>query len=217
MWSTTTQFSCTLSDLFYIERSAAAWSHPNASHTEIRGTRSAPPTYLSSNMNGFGDRSWRDIVTRIGRVNNNANDDVNDGQSQRTRETGKQGSLNDGIEDKWLEIERRTHSIFVDNLPSHISKRFLYNKQKTMVGMIPTESKEPTKTRREVEVKVAENQKELLNRSILAESVEPIRFGSVVKRLDELQMQYGKIECRDLGPRKCILLLDTIELRDKAL
>ncbi|MED6186444.1 hypothetical protein PIB30_066752 [Stylosanthes scabra] len=254
--------------------------------------------------NRYGERSWRDIVAGTNRFNNDARNDVNGGQFQRSRENGKLENANYVTRDKWIEIERRTYSIFVDNLLSHISKRFLFGEfgihgkvvdvfisrkirrgkegvfafirfdskedamraievldgsyisgkhmvvkearvrknrvkaqdstswrwtrkidqertnveyQKIVEGMMPVTSKEKTKIRREVEVMVAENQKELLNRSILAESFEPIRFGSVVKRLDELQLQYGKIECRDLGPRKCILSLDMIKLRDKAI
>ncbi|MED6126523.1 hypothetical protein PIB30_079344, partial [Stylosanthes scabra] len=69
----------------------------------------------------------------------------------------------------------------------------------------------------EVEVTVADKQRDLLDRSIIAESFEPIRFGIVVKQLDQLEERYGKIECRDLGPRKCILSMDTVEARDRAL
>ncbi|MED6195507.1 hypothetical protein PIB30_038542 [Stylosanthes scabra] len=69
----------------------------------------------------------------------------------------------------------------------------------------------------EVEVKVSEEQSELLNRSIIAECFKPIKFGIVVEQFDKLELQYGKIECRDFGPKKCILSMDSVELRDRAL
>ncbi|MED6109365.1 hypothetical protein PIB30_032845 [Stylosanthes scabra] len=104
---------------------------------------------------------------------------------------------------KWV---RKTNDVQPKMEPQKIEKR-----------KIPKAPKEQTKTKREVEVMVAKKQRELLDRSILTESFEPIRFGSVVERWDKLEEQYGKIEFRDLGPRKCILSMDTIELWGKAL
>ncbi|MED6160967.1 hypothetical protein PIB30_056277 [Stylosanthes scabra] len=59
--------------------------------------------------------------------------------------------------------------------------------------------------------------KELLNRSIVAENVEPIKFGEVVRAFGPIQNTLGKIGCRDLGPRKYILSFESIEQRDMAL
>ncbi|MED6147772.1 hypothetical protein PIB30_046883 [Stylosanthes scabra] len=81
----------------------------------------------------------------------------------------------------------------------------------------PVEQKDHSRRMKEVEVKESESQRELLDRSIIAEAFHPIRFGAVVKRLDKLEEKYGKIECRDFDPKKCILSMDTIELRNRAL
>ncbi|MED6138577.1 hypothetical protein PIB30_075569, partial [Stylosanthes scabra] len=71
--------------------------------------------------------------------------------------------------------------------------------------------------RRKIEVSSSLKQKELLNRSILAESVKPIKFGSVVQGFKRIANDYGRLECRDLGPNKCIISFTSVELRDKAL
>ncbi|MED6109004.1 hypothetical protein PIB30_029612 [Stylosanthes scabra] len=210
------------------------------------------------------------------------------------------------MDGKWFMMERENYSIFVDNLPTHISKRFLYREfsfhgnvvdvfisrksRKGKVNMFafirydskggamraiekldrsyipgkvmtvkeakyrrnvkvdrgdkdsvkrwmrkpsneyPTMGnqkedseqraslmKQQTKERRVMEVMVSEEQKEMLDKSILAESFEPIKFGLVVDQLNKIEEQYGKVEYRDLGPKKCILSLDSIKLRNRAL
>ncbi|MED6134531.1 hypothetical protein PIB30_037830 [Stylosanthes scabra] len=249
-------------------------------------------------------QSWRDIVAGTPRHCTSEAKEALGWQIQRKMRRGEQRISNEEGDDKWNVIERENHSIFVDNLSGHISKRFLYREfglhgnmvdvfvsRKPRMGktsvfafirydskggatraidklhgsyiagkeMIVKEAqyrrngakggngitkkwvrKEPNeqpkqdnlkvekelkstvvveqaKPRREVDVLVSEKQKELLDKSIIAESFEPIKFGLVVEQLDKLKEQYGKIECRDLGPRKCIMSMDLIELRDKAL
>ncbi|MED6160033.1 hypothetical protein PIB30_047650 [Stylosanthes scabra] len=71
--------------------------------------------------------------------------------------------------------------------------------------------------RRKVEVMTSIKKKEMLNRSIIAESIRPIKFELVVQRFEELSMEYGRLECRDLGPRMCIISFESLDLRDRAL
>ncbi|MED6158240.1 hypothetical protein PIB30_030987 [Stylosanthes scabra] len=74
-----------------------------------------------------------------------------------------------------------------------------------------------TKVRRCVEVMSLVEQKELLDRSVLVESFQPIKFGNLVVSLENHWEEYGKIEVRDLGPRKCILTFASVSARDAAL
>ncbi|MED6107805.1 hypothetical protein PIB30_017695 [Stylosanthes scabra] len=71
--------------------------------------------------------------------------------------------------------------------------------------------------RRKVEVMPSIKKKEMLNRSIIVESIRPIKFGLVVQQFEELSMEYGRLECRDLGPRMCIISFESLDLRDRAL
>ncbi|MED6107080.1 hypothetical protein PIB30_010801 [Stylosanthes scabra] len=66
-------------------------------------------------------------------------------------------------------------------------------------------------------MKASASQKEFLGKSILAESFQPIKFGSVVHAFKDMEKEYGRIEYRDLGPRKYILMFESIQSRDKAL
>ncbi|MED6209634.1 hypothetical protein PIB30_056674 [Stylosanthes scabra] len=59
--------------------------------------------------------------------------------------------------------------------------------------------------------------KELLDRSIIAESVRPIRFGMVVNDFKSLTAELGRLERRDMDPCKWIISFETTELTDKAL
>ncbi|MED6185862.1 hypothetical protein PIB30_061104 [Stylosanthes scabra] len=167
-----------------------------------------------------------------------------------------------------MKANQRLAMLFVDNLPKHVTKRFLYwefgrygsvvdvyisrKKRKTkscpfafirydayggavrareglhgsfMVGKpitVKVSMYERTSMRNTdggigigvdrkkdgrifVMVNASEKQKDLLDRSIIAESFELIKFGYVVESLKNFDEVYGKIECRDLGPRKCIL------------
>ncbi|MED6162872.1 hypothetical protein PIB30_074529 [Stylosanthes scabra] len=71
--------------------------------------------------------------------------------------------------------------------------------------------------RRKVEVMPSIKKKEMLNWSIIAESIRPIKFGLVVQQFEELSMEYGRLECRDLGPKMCIISFESLDLRDRAL
>ncbi|MED6158146.1 hypothetical protein PIB30_030203 [Stylosanthes scabra] len=159
---------------------------------------------------------------------------------------------------RWLTIERGTYLVFVDNIPDHITKRFLYMEfgihgnvvdvfisrkpRKGMTSMFAFVRYDSVRCSEKAiqwldglyiagkvmivnEAKYGRNMMEANNNgswkqiegSILAECFEPIKFGVVVEKLEQLKEQLGKIECRDLGPRKCILSLDSVELRDRAL
>ncbi|MED6182288.1 hypothetical protein PIB30_027258 [Stylosanthes scabra] len=54
--------------------------------------------------------------------------------------------------------------------------------------------------RRQVTVGPSTSQQELLERSIVAECFQPIKFCVVVDAFEGLTKELGKIECRDLGP-----------------
>ncbi|MED6200322.1 hypothetical protein PIB30_083963 [Stylosanthes scabra] len=69
--------------------------------------------------------------------------------------------------------------------------------------------KEKTGASKIIEEKVM---KELLSRSILSESFQPIKFGSAIQAFEELKEEFGRIECRDLEPRKCILSFESLRI-----
>ncbi|MED6156572.1 hypothetical protein PIB30_015671 [Stylosanthes scabra] len=73
------------------------------------------------------------------------------------------------------------------------------------------------KSMRKVEVVPSTEQQDLLNRSIVAESVKPIKFGRVVQGFKGLAKEFGRSECRDFGPLRCIISFESVELRDKVL
>ncbi|MED6107614.1 hypothetical protein PIB30_015574 [Stylosanthes scabra] len=79
--------------------------------------------------------------------------------------------------------------------------------------------KEPIneKSIRKVEVTPSSEQHDLLNRSVVAERVKPIKFGSVVQGFKDLAKEFGRLECKDFGPLRCIISFESMELRDKAL
>ncbi|MED6206632.1 hypothetical protein PIB30_028622 [Stylosanthes scabra] len=77
--------------------------------------------------------------------------------------------------------------------------------------------KEGRKERKYVRVSPSEEQKELLGRSVLAEYFQPIKFGNLVRSLEKHWEEYGNIEVRDLGPRKCIVTFVSASARDDAL
>ncbi|MED6193252.1 hypothetical protein PIB30_017643 [Stylosanthes scabra] len=58
---------------------------------------------------------------------------------------------------------------------------------------------------------------DLLNRSILAEKLKPIKFGIIVQSFGLMSERLGRIEYRDLGSTKCILSFESKDMRDKAL
>ncbi|MED6125124.1 hypothetical protein PIB30_065686 [Stylosanthes scabra] len=71
--------------------------------------------------------------------------------------------------------------------------------------------------KRMVEVEPPQARTELLKRSVLAESFLPINFGCVVHAFKSLEKDFGRIEYKDLGPRKCIFFFESVESRSMAL
>ncbi|MED6119377.1 hypothetical protein PIB30_011180 [Stylosanthes scabra] len=60
-------------------------------------------------------------------------------------------------------------------------------------------------------------QVDLLKRNVVAESLNTIRFGWTKEQIAENWEGPGEVECRDLGPFKCILSFESVEARDIAL
>ncbi|MED6119073.1 hypothetical protein PIB30_008586 [Stylosanthes scabra] len=163
---------------------------------------------------------------------------------------------------QWDEIERKSHTIFVDSLPhdrgaeraveklhgtfmgtvrmkvkhanfhrreggrmdvsSGPKERELRKSYAPRVGAaksdeignrIPTTNKE-CERRKSIEVRADPIQSDILKRSLMAESVETIRFGWIKEQIAEKWEGPGEVECRDLGPFKCILTFESMEARD---
>ncbi|MED6110634.1 hypothetical protein PIB30_044767 [Stylosanthes scabra] len=175
-------------------------------------------------------------VSRIVSVRGKHCEEGNNSGRRNKGESDGRNRENDGIHDKWIVIDRSTHSAFVDNLPIHITKRFLFREfgfhgnvvdafvsrerrqgNKCVFAFIRFDSKGGA-------VRVIENLdgSYIAGKGMIVKEAHVRRnrvngFGLVVETSDKLEEQYGKIECRDLGSQKCILLMDTIELRHKAL
>ncbi|MED6138807.1 hypothetical protein PIB30_077968 [Stylosanthes scabra] len=80
------------------------------------------------------------------------------------------------------------------------------------------EPKKPEPTRRkEIEGIWAEDQKERSERSLLGVSVKPIEFRKVMNQLLDEWNGPGEIECRDVGPYRCLVTFSTPEIRDGAM
>ncbi|MED6158816.1 hypothetical protein PIB30_036324 [Stylosanthes scabra] len=63
----------------------------------------------------------------------------------------------------------------------------------------------------------AVDQRERLQRSLLGVCVKPIHFREVINRLLDEWNGQGDIECRDVGPYRCLVTFSTPEIRDQAL
>ncbi|MED6211199.1 hypothetical protein PIB30_071411 [Stylosanthes scabra] len=70
--------------------------------------------------------------------------------------------------------------------------------------------------KKEIEATWAEDQKQRLQRSLLGVCVKPIEFKKVMERLMEEWKGPDEIECRDIGPYKCLITFDSLEIRDEA-
>ncbi|MED6208616.1 hypothetical protein PIB30_047003 [Stylosanthes scabra] len=103
---------------------------------------------------------------------------------------------NDELGDRKQERQDKMH----DTMPIHVE-----------------ETRKMTKVKRTVEVQTSTKMQELLDMSILAEIVEPIKLGLLVKLLDSIMENMGKVECRDLGANKCIPSFESKEMRHKEL
>ncbi|MED6128295.1 hypothetical protein PIB30_096345 [Stylosanthes scabra] len=70
--------------------------------------------------------------------------------------------------------------------------------------------------RKVIEATWAEDQRQRLHKSLLGVSVRPIEFRKVMEHLLEEWKGPGEIECRDIGPYKCLITFDSPEIRDEA-
>ncbi|MED6147395.1 hypothetical protein PIB30_043703 [Stylosanthes scabra] len=70
--------------------------------------------------------------------------------------------------------------------------------------------------RKEVEGSWVEVQKQRLQRSLLGVCIQPIEFRKVMNKLLDEWNGPGEIECRDVGPHKCLITFDSVEIRDGA-
>ncbi|MED6217133.1 hypothetical protein PIB30_014795 [Stylosanthes scabra] len=68
-----------------------------------------------------------------------------------------------------------------------------------------------------VVVKCQTTKKQRLQRSLHGVSVKPIEFRKIMDHLLDEWKGPGKIECRDVGPYRCLLTFDSPEIRDNAL
>ncbi|MED6173750.1 hypothetical protein PIB30_062593 [Stylosanthes scabra] len=89
----------------------------------------------------------------------------------------------------WNETERKTHTIFVDGLPHDVAKMTLFKVFGWAGGV--------------VDIYVSRKKRRGSNRP----------FAFIVEAWDGP----GEVECRDLGPFKCILTFETVEAKDIAL
>ncbi|MED6175483.1 hypothetical protein PIB30_078787 [Stylosanthes scabra] len=80
-----------------------------------------------------------------------------------------------------------------------------------------TKPKGPENNKKDVIVETSQDQVDLLKRSIIAECVRPIMFRWVRDQILKEWKEPGSIECRDLGPYKCVLTLESVEYRNAAL
>ncbi|MED6118551.1 hypothetical protein PIB30_003767 [Stylosanthes scabra] len=64
--------------------------------------------------------------------------------------------------------------------------------------------------------RIAEDQRDRLRRSLLGCSVKPIEFRKVMNLLIDEWKGEGDIECRDVGPYRCLVTFSSPDIRDKA-
>ncbi|MED6113225.1 hypothetical protein PIB30_068849 [Stylosanthes scabra] len=69
---------------------------------------------------------------------------------------------------------------------------------------------------KEIQVVWAEEEKQRLERSLLGVCVKPIEFRDVMYHVLDEWKGSRKIECRDIGPYRCLLTFDSPENRDEA-
>ncbi|MED6176228.1 hypothetical protein PIB30_086149, partial [Stylosanthes scabra] len=78
-------------------------------------------------------------------------------------------------------------------------------------------AKKVLRERKAIKVQTDPTQADLLKRSVVAESINTIRFGWRKEQIAEKWEGPGEVECRDLGPFKCLLTFKSVEARDIAL
>ncbi|MED6194153.1 hypothetical protein PIB30_025881 [Stylosanthes scabra] len=69
---------------------------------------------------------------------------------------------------------------------------------------------------KEIEVKPCEMQIERLQRSLMGHCFKSINFPAVMSFLEERWDGKGEVECRDVGPKRCLLTFESTETRDIA-
>ncbi|XLR60797.1 hypothetical protein HN51_004066 [Arachis hypogaea] len=69
----------------------------------------------------------------------------------------------------------------------------------------------------QIEVKISSTQAEMLKRSIVGENSKPIVFSKMMKSIREKWEGPGRVECRDVGPFKCLLTFESKEYMQVAL
>ncbi|MED6180016.1 hypothetical protein PIB30_006506 [Stylosanthes scabra] len=76
--------------------------------------------------------------------------------------------------------------------------------------------KEPKK-KQEVVVTWSDENRDLMNRSLMGVCVEPIDFRKTMNLLVNEWMGEGEIECRDMGPYRCLVIFSWIEIKESSM
>ncbi|MED6146203.1 hypothetical protein PIB30_032469 [Stylosanthes scabra] len=70
--------------------------------------------------------------------------------------------------------------------------------------------------RKEVTASTCENQQEFLSRSLMGVNIKLMDHKTIKRRLMEEWNGSGQVECRDVGPFRCLLTFDLKEIREEA-
>ncbi|MED6180241.1 hypothetical protein PIB30_008435 [Stylosanthes scabra] len=71
--------------------------------------------------------------------------------------------------------------------------------------------------KKEVIAKTCESKQDLLSRSMMGVSLKPIKLKEVQWQIGESWEGTGHVECRDVGPFRCLLTFESANVRDKAM
>ncbi|MED6214018.1 hypothetical protein PIB30_098935 [Stylosanthes scabra] len=77
--------------------------------------------------------------------------------------------------------------------------------------------KEVSARRKEICVYWCEEQKDRLRRSVLGVCVQPIDFSKSMNYLLDNWKGPGEIECRDVGPYRCLITFSSQEIKEEAM
>ncbi|MED6119820.1 hypothetical protein PIB30_015116 [Stylosanthes scabra] len=181
----------------------------------------------------------------------------------RSRRKGSSYGVDEADRDnwKWTQMEKKSHTVFVDGLPHDIAKLTLFrifgwiggvvdiyvSRKKRRGSNMPFAFAEG---KRKVERKVMEarhlarlyssdgdtkmenlvdrrkkcikvqddpKQVDIMERSIIAECINTIRFAWVKEQIAEVWEGPGEVSCRDLGPFKCLLTFESLEAKNIAM
>ncbi|MED6126598.1 hypothetical protein PIB30_079969 [Stylosanthes scabra] len=92
------------------------------------------------------------------------------------------------------------------------------NQNDALEVVIPTmRNEKAVKAKKEICAGWYGEQRDRLNRSLLRVCVKPIEFRKVMNRLIDAWMGSGEIECRDVGPYRCLLIFSSPEIKDEAM